>query len=94
MGLAVLPARLKTELELLKEYILEKKDIRSNDKIAKHAQWVEEFLPKYTITDEASLTTVLQQEVGFVFTKILENAGVFKRNPSGFAAFQRCIEQL
>ena len=94
MGLAVLPARLKTELELLKEYILEKKDIRSNDKIAKHAQWVEEFLPKYTITDEASLTTVLQQEVGFVFTKILENAGVFKRNPSGFAAFQRFIEQL
>lgn len=94
MGLAVLPARLKTELELLKEYILEKKDIRSNDKITKHAQWVEEFLPKYTITDEASLTTVLQQEVGFVFTKILENAGVFKRNPSGFAAFQRFIEQL
>ena len=45
MGLAVLPARLKGEMELLREYILEGKDIRSNDAIAKHADWVDEFLP-------------------------------------------------
>lgn len=47
MGLAVLPARLKEELELLAEYILEGKDISSNEKIEKHAAWVAEFLPKY-----------------------------------------------
>ena len=48
MGLAVLPARLKEEMELLEEYILEGKDIASNEKIEKHAAWVKEFLPKYT----------------------------------------------
>ena len=44
MGLAVLPARLKEELELLEEYILEGKDIASNEKIEKHAAWAAEFL--------------------------------------------------
>ena len=52
MGLAVLPARLKEELELLEEYILEGKDIASNEKIEKHAQWVAEFLPKYPHLDK------------------------------------------
>ena len=47
MGLAVLPARLKEELELLEEYILEGRDIASNEKIEKHAAWAAEFLPKY-----------------------------------------------
>ena len=47
MGLAVLPARLKGEMELLEEYILEGKDISSNEQIEKHAEWVKKFLPKY-----------------------------------------------
>ena len=47
MGLAVLPARLKEELALLEEYILEGKDISSNEKIEKHASWVQQLLPKY-----------------------------------------------
>ena len=47
MGLAVLPSRLKDELALLGEYIVEGKDINSDETIAKHARWVEEFLPKY-----------------------------------------------
>ena len=49
MGLAVLPARLKEELELLEEYILEGKDISSNEKIEKQAAWVQQFLPIYMV---------------------------------------------
>lgn len=39
MGLAVLPARLKNEMDELAAYILEGKDIRSNETIEKHADW-------------------------------------------------------
>lgn len=55
MGLAVLPSRLKEELEILAGYLVEGKDIRSNEKIEKHAEWVERFLPDYDrITGEMS----------------------------------------
>ncbi len=62
MGLAVLPARLKEELELLEEYILKGKDISSNEKIEKHAAWVAEFLPKYPDNlDKDNIQDVLQK---------------------------------
>ena len=61
MGLAVLPARLKDELELLKTYILEKKDIRSNETIAKHADWTESFLPSYPEINAENVTHILEQ---------------------------------
>lgn len=94
MGLAVLPARLKTELTLLKEYILEQKDIRSEASIAKHADWVESFLPKYPEVDEKNIESVLETEIGIVFSKILENAGVFKRDESGRDAWKRFLATL
>ena len=78
MGLAVLPARLKDELELLKTYILEKKDIRSNETIAKHADWTESFLPSYPEINAENVTHILEQEVGKVFCQVLEDAGVYK----------------
>ena len=62
MGLAVLPARLKEELELLAEYILEGKDISSNEKIEKHAAWVAEFLPKYDNLDKDNIQDVLRKK--------------------------------
>ena len=52
MGLAVLPARLKNEMDELAAYILEGKDIRSNETIEKHADWVETFRDQYTFTEE------------------------------------------
>lgn len=94
MGLAVLPARLREELELLKEYILEKKDISSNEKIKKHADWVAEFLPKYASVTEENITEILQAEVGKVFVKVLEDAGVYKCTPEGRAAFMRFLNTL
>ena len=94
MGLAVLPARLREELELLKEYILEKKDISSNEKIKKHADWVAEFLPQYASVTEENITEILQAEVGKVFVKVLEDAGVYKCTPEGRAAFMRFLNTL
>ncbi len=94
MGLAVLPARLKEEMEIIAEYLVEGKDISSNAKIEKHADWVKTFLEKYdTITNE-NVMPILEQEVGIVFTKVLEDAGVFKCTPEGRNAFKRFIATL
>lgn len=94
MGLAVLPARLKGEMELLKEYILEGKDIRSNEQIEKHADWVEEFLPAYSDVNEENIEHILEQEVGKVFCQVLEDAGVYKFTEDGLKAFRRFISVL
>jgi len=94
MGLAVLPARLKGELELLKEYILEGKDIRSEESIEKHADWVEGFLPQYPDVNAENIGEILQKEVGKVFCQVLEDAGVYKYTPEGLEAFRRFIGTL
>ena len=83
MGLAVLPARLKEELELLEEYILSGKDISSNEKIAKHEDWVKELLEKYPDINAENIQAILQKEVGLVFVHVLEDAGVYKCTPKG-----------
>ncbi len=94
MGLAVLPARLKGEMELLKEYILEGKDIRSNEQIEKHADWVDEFLPSYPDVNAENIEHILEQEVGKVFCQVLEDAGVYKCTEEGLKAFHRFIDVL
>ncbi len=94
MGLAVLPARLKGEMELLKEYILEGKDIRSNEQIAKHADWADEFLPAYTDVSADNIGHILEQEVGKVFCQVLEDAGVYKCTEDGMKKFRRFIQVL
>ncbi|MEZ3434372.1 MAG: UDP-glucose--hexose-1-phosphate uridylyltransferase [Lachnospiraceae bacterium] len=94
MGLAVLPSRLKGELELLAEYIVDKKDVRSSSDIEKHADWVEEFLPKYDSITKENVMDILKKEVGEVFVHVLEDAGVYKCTPEGRDAFMRFIETL
>ncbi len=94
MGLAVLPARLKEELEILAEYLVGKKDIRSNEKIEKHAEWAEAFLPKYPKITEENVMDILKEEVGITFVHVLEDAGVYKCTPEGREAFMRFINTL
>lgn len=93
MGLAVLPARLLKEMELLEEYILDGKDIKSNELIAKHYDWVNEFLPKYDVKGD-NISNILETEIGELFTKILENTGVFKCNEEGRRAFVKFVESI
>lgn len=94
MGLAVLPSRLKEEMELLADCLVEGTDIRSNEKIAKHADWVEEFLPHYASITRENVEAVLEEEIGQVFVKVLEDAGVYKCNEEGRNAFLRFINSL
>lgn len=94
MGLAVLPARLKDELELLASYILEGRDPAENEMLEKHADWVNQFLPKYRDINEKNVMDILQEEVGQVFVKVLEDAGVYKCTPEGRAAFKKFLATL
>lgn len=94
MGLAILPARLKDELHLLEEYILEKKDIRSCEAIEKHADWAESFLPNYPDISQENIQEILRKEIGKVFTGVLEDAGVYKCTPEGREAFLRFLSTL
>ena len=94
MGLAVLPSRLDKELKSLAAAILAGSDIRQDELISKHADWVDEFLPKYKNINESNIMEILENEVGLVFVKILEDAGVFKRDNKGQEAFDRFIRCL
>ena len=94
MGLAVLPARLKDEMAALSKAILEKKDIRADEVLAKHADWVEEFLPKYDHIDETNIMDILHEEIGLVFNEVLKDAGVYKCTEEGRKAFMRFIDAV
>lgn len=93
MGLAVLPARLKSEMTELEKAVLNGEDIRANEQIAKHADWVDEWKVRYDITPE-NIHGIIQKEIGIVFSKVLECAGVYKNTPEGCAAFERFIKVL
>lgn len=94
MGLAVLPSRLKGELAKLGEYMVEGKDIRSDAEIEKHADWVEEFLPKYEAVTAENVDDILKREVGLVFERVLEDAGVYKCTEEGRKAFARFLHAV
>ena len=93
MGLAVLPARLKGELHELAKVLVEGGDLRSDETIAKHAGWAEELQKKYTFTAE-NVDEILRDEVGRVFARVLEDAGVYKCTPEGRLAFRRFVESV
>ena len=93
MGLAVLPARLKGELAALETAILENRDLRQDEVLAKHADWVDELRKNYVFTAE-NVTEILHREVGKVFARVLEHAGVYKRTQEGRTAFLRFVEHV
>ena len=94
MGLAVLPSRLQRELALMEALISEGKDIASEESVAKHAQWASAFAPRLAGHPVEEIRQVLEQEVGKVFLHVLEDAGVFKRDSEGKAAFLRFIDSI
>ena len=94
MGLAVLPSRLKGELKALEEALLSGKDLRADEVLEKHADWAEEFMPRHPEFNAENAEAILQAEVGAVFVKVLEDAGVYKCTPEGRAAFRRFVETV
>ena len=93
MGLAVLPSRLKGELAALREAILSGSDIRADETLAKHADWVDELRTRHTFTAE-NTDELLRQEVGAVFEQVLEDAGVYKTDAAGREAFLRFVHAV
>ena len=95
LGLAVLPARLKEELELIKEALLNKEDdISNNEAIKIHSSWYKEILNNNTNINKENIDKVIEDEVGNVFKKVLEHCGVFKWNNEGIEAINRYIDSL
>lgn len=93
MGLAVLPSRLKSEMALLKEAILADKDFKDDEAIGKHYSWYNAFKDSYSFTEE-NTEEILRNEIGKTFAKVLEHAGVFKRDENGMAGFDRFVEAI
>lgn len=69
-------------------------DLRKDEALNKHADWVDEFKTKYDQIDDSNIDAVLQKEIGLVFMQVLEDAGVYKRTPEGQKAFDRFILSL
>ncbi len=93
MGLAVLPARLNTEMADLEKAYLEGKDIRKDEVLSKHADWLDTFKDKID-KDPSKIHEIVQEEIGKVFSKVLEDAGVYKRDEKGLAAFDRFVNSI
>ncbi len=94
MGLAVLPARLKNEMALLEDAILENKDIKNDEVLSKHYDWAEEIKRKYDNITKENIDKIVKDEIGLVFAKVLEHAGVYKRTPEGILAFKKFAESV
>ena len=87
MGLAVLPARLKGEIELMKKYILGGCKEADKAGIESHLDWISEFMPKYNDINTDNIDSIIKDEIGKVFAGVLECAGVFKDELDGDAFF-------
>ena len=94
MGLAVLPSRLKGEMAALEQAMLENRDISSDEQLAKHAEWAEDIKKRHPDINSGNISGIIHDEIGHVFAKVLEHAGVYKRTPEGTAAFIRFAESV
>jgi UDPglucose--hexose-1-phosphate uridylyltransferase len=94
MGLAVLPARLATEIVALEEAILNGESLEASPQTASHAEWARELIKNHPELSRDNARAILEQEIGKVFLEVLMDAGVYKRNEEGMAAFDRFIKSL
>ena len=95
MGLAVLPARLKQEMQQVRVELLKgTEDISGIASIASHADWYKEIRAKYPAVTEENTEGILKQEIGRVFEQVLTHAGVYKRDEQGLAAFDRFVASV
>jgi UDPglucose--hexose-1-phosphate uridylyltransferase len=94
MGLAVLPARLAIEIELIEDAILNGKNASENEKIASHSEWIDEIKAKHRDITSENIRSVLEYEIGKVFLEVLCDAGVYKRDEDGMNAFIKFTKGL
>lgn len=90
MGLAILPPRLKDELAEVGKHILG----TSNEMKEYHRVWADEIKQNHPEATAENITEIVNQETGRVFARVLEDAGVYKRNKQGQEAFMRFVENV
>ena len=94
MGLAILPARLKTEMALLAECLTGDKKLEDYPELEQHAAWAKEIAARRTDLNKDTVDDILKEEIGHVFVHVLEDAGVYKCTEEGRAAFERFLATL
>lgn len=94
MGLGILPARLKTEMDLLAKCMVGEDEISVHEELEKHAEWAQNIMASYDDINKNNVTEIIQKEIGSVFVKVLEDAGVYKCTTDGRMAFERFILSL
>ncbi len=94
MGLAVLPSRLKNEMKVLQEALLDGRDLYADEATAKHADWAYEFIKGYDSITQENVEKIVQDEIGKVFSCVLEHAGVYKRTSDGVNAFMKFCDSV
>ena len=97
MGLAVLPGRLKEELKTLGEFMIKDnyaEEIEKDPEMIKHLHWAKSIKEKYSELDKNNVNEVLKKEVALVFSKVLEDAGVYKRNEEGKLGFLKFVDDV
>ena len=93
LGLAVLPGRLKKELYILADALANGRNIGADGELQKFSAWAETLQKQYTFTEENAME-ILLQETGKVFAAVLEDAGVYKCDEAGRAAFLKFVQAV
>lgn len=91
MGLAILPPRLKAEVEQVARYLVGEADTV----VGYHQEWADQLKAQYPdLTDKEKALEIVKNSVGAIFARVLEDAGVYKQTEQGQAAFMRFVEQV
>ncbi len=93
MGLAVLPSRLKKEMAILADIVVNGEEITEDSPVIAHKAWFEKFKNNYKFTAE-NVDDILKEEIGKTFVRVLEDAGVYKCTSEGRAAFLRFVNSI
>lgn len=94
MGLAVLPSRLVAEMDAVAAALVSGADMNSDEKTAKHKEWADNIKQSYPQLNKDNVDDIIKKEIGKVFVRVLEHAGVYKRDEKGMAAFDRFINNI
>ncbi len=94
MGLAVLPARLKDEMSRMKKAILAGEDLDADASLKAHAEWAKEIVVSHPELNADTIDAIVDQEIGTVFSHVLEDAGVYKTDPESRKALDRFLATL
>ena len=91
MGLAILPPRLKEEVEKVASYLVGEAVTVADY----HQEWADQLKAQHPdLTDKEKALEIVKDSVGAIFARVLEDAGVYKQTEQGQAAFMRFVEQV